>query len=314
MLGARDAILVLALASCRDPEPPAPRPVPAPEVAVKPQPVPLAPPVPSPPVDAAVVVPVDAPPSRAPDRLVAYVDVLRLDLNLYSIVKTYPGVPPGRTFRTTDYEWRSADRDRFAGSSARARAASGTLAAPVDDAVRAYLDVVDKHLDALTDLVAYYTQQRFIDDEFDRGRRDAPLVARAAGDIAKVRGALWSSVLAAWLDAAGEVPDSPRAIITRAWEACMHVAESIVTVGLGDKTNRALGACRRSIPSVTALPPAIRHELDATLRKTAGELGNFLADGAEWRISYAGVSLWILTDDYLALWPVLPTTPAERAP
>jgi hypothetical protein len=71
-----------------------------------------------------------------------------------------------------------------------------------------------------------------------------------------------------------------------------------------------MSACRRSIPSVSALPAHAGGAFADRLRNAAIELGDGVANSLIAR-ELPGHALRF-TEAYLALWPTLPNTPAER--
>ncbi len=241
--------------------------------------------------------------------------LLWIDAYVHGLLATYPGVPAGTRFSSLAYRWNmprkmAALRTEIAAcGDAATRWAQG---APIDQTVMAYAQTFATHMPAVLELAAYYEDRHFIDDEFDRGRREQVLVTRATAELAKLRPRLWSTVLEAWREAAPAAADSPRALVTRAWEACMKVGEVMITDGTASQLDRAVSACRRGIPSVVALPADTRGTYDATLRHTAAKLGNRAAGSRSSDVYEIPAELREITDAYLALWPDLPTTPAER--
>jgi len=250
-------------------------------------------------------------------RLAAYLELLSIDRWTYELLATFPGVPEGAQFFSLQYSqwdvamWLTPEALRDHLASLR-QAADRLPRMAVDDAVRAYLDVQARWLGKLLDLQAYYRDSRFVDDEFDRARRELADIATARRELAAVRGAMWRGVLEAWRELSSDVPDSPRAIVGRAWEACFRVQDELMTEpASADHVLTALSACRRSIPTVTALPTAMRGPFDDHLRDNAIALGDNLSTHMGGHGVTRGLAL--LTSEYLALWPTLPTMPAERA-
>ncbi|MDB4960189.1 MAG: hypothetical protein JWP01_188 [Myxococcales bacterium] len=104
------------------------------------------------------------------------------------------------------------------------------------------------------------------------------------------------------------VPDSPRAIVGRAWEACVRFGEAVGTRVNGARLDAVVSACRRAIPTVAALSTAIRY--DKILRDTAMEAGDYAAGK---RFEYEIPSeITEITKEYFDRWQRLPPVPAER--
>lgn len=261
------------------------------------------------------------PPSRPPPadvspRFRAYLAVLSADLYLDELLGVFPGAPAGVRFVSGDYRWHSpATRDLTAVGDMLAAAAthadSGTE--DVDAAVAAYAKVAAEVMPPLVALNAYYTTRRFVDDEFDRGRREARLVPAWRGRLAKARTAMWRAVLERWREASFDAADSPRAIVTRAWEACVKVGEAIVQRTDRKRRDAAVSGCRRSIGTVGALPETIRGDFDAVLRAAALALGDQVGRDSAWSFYKIPAEIRLLTTKYLEMWPALPVMPAERA-
>jgi hypothetical protein len=272
------------------------------------------------PADAAPAdAPVDAPTERArlTARLAGYLELLSIDYWTFELLATFPGVPASTTFHTANYYWNAppwialdvlqADLKKLRASTAE-KPHTG-----VDDAVRAYLDIHARWLPHLLDLYAYYRAEHFVDDEFDRARREVGDVATARDELASVRGEMRQRVLTEWRELSGDVPESPRAIVGRAWEACLGFEELVMTTPYNPQAVAvAISACRRSIPTVTALAQRIRGDFDDRLRAVAILIGDHM-DGSSGLWGYQVTNgLASLTDAYLALWPTLPTAPPER--
>jgi len=271
------------------------------------------------PSDAAPDAPVDAMPERARRalRLAGYLELLSIDHWTFELLAAFPGVPDGTKFFSLHYSqwevplWMTLDtlRDHLA---AVQRAADAQPRLAADDAVLAYLAVHARWLPRVLDLNEYYRSSHFVDDEFDRARREAGDVATARTELAAVRGVMWQRVLEAWRELSGDVPDSPRAIVGRAWESCFRVQDLVMAEPYDERrVATAVSACRRAIPTVTALPRSLRGELDDHLRGVAIKLGDSMVGVNHWDGVTGGLAA--LTTEYLALWPSLPTTPAERA-
>jgi Protein of unknown function (DUF3829) len=255
--------------------------------------------------------------ARFTARLAAYLELLSIDYWTFELLATFPGVPPGTTFHTVTYSWHAPPwiaLDVLQAKLVKLRASTAEPPhAGVDDAVRAYLDVHARWLPRLLDLYAYYEASHFVDDEFDRARREAGDVATARAELAAVRGEMRQRVLTEWRELSGDIPESPRAIVGRAWEACLGFEDLVMTVPYDAKpVAAAISACRRSIPTVTALPKRIRGDFDDRLRAVAILIGDHMEGGSGlWGYEVTN-RLASLTDAYLALWPALPTEPPER--
>jgi len=269
------------------------------------------------PADAAIDAPSER--DRLVTRLTGYLELLSIDYWTFQLLAAFPGFPPGTTFHTVNYVWDAPPPlppDALANALAAIRAS--TTDAPhlaTDDAVRAYLDVHARWLPRILDLNAYYRASLFVDDEFDRARREAPDIATARRELAAVRPTMRTSILTAWRELSGDVPDSPRAIVGRAWESCLGFEDVVMTDPYDEKrVAHAISACRRSIPTVTALGKPLHHGFDDTLRSTAILIGNNMGRSSNFWSSNVTNGLAELTRSYVALWPTLPTSPAERPP
>jgi len=248
------------------------------------------------------------------DRVRAYLGLLVYDFWIYEALVSFPGAPPGKTFVANQYGWHV--KDLLAPDALRAAIGQlVTLSArsprtPTDDAVHAYVQTLAASLPALLDLRAYYDRAHFIDDEFDRARRETPDIARLSDQLAKLRVPMRAAILSSWQELSSDVPASPRAIVTTAWRKCLSVADPMMANAKKPAIEAAISACRRSIPTVSALPAKSGREFAEPLRHAAGEIGDAIANEYVAR-DLPGV-LERFTDDYLALWPTLPNTPPER--
>ncbi len=249
------------------------------------------------------------------DRVRAYLGLLVYDYWIYEALVSFPGAPPGKTFVANQYRWHV--EDLLAPDALRAAIGQlVTLSArsprtPTDDAVHVYVQTLAASLPALLDLRAYYDGEHFIDDEFDRARRETPDIARLGDQLAKLRVPMRTAILSAWQELSSDVPDSPRAIITTAWRKCIGVTDPMMANAKQSAIVAAISACRRSIPTVSALPAKSGREFAEPLRHAAREIGDAIANEYMAR-DLPGV-LERFTDAYLALWATLPNTPAERA-
>jgi hypothetical protein len=135
-------------------------------------------------------------------------------------------------------------------------------------------------------------------------------VRRTAAELGKLRGPMRAAVHGAWRELVAGYRESPRALATHAWMACMSVADRVIEQAKPDAISKALSECRRSIPRLAET--ASTSGFDATVRGAAGELGDWVAQGyPTWRTNVSN-QLGQLTLKYVELWPKLPTTPAER--
>lgn len=257
----------------------------------------------------------DAAPPGAPPRLAAYLRLLSADMYMKEIVEAFPGAPKGAVFDSKRYWWHFPDLmaldELYKRLEVAAKEASAGPLGETDKAVGTYVHVALDAMAPVFDLAKYYDDDRFVDDEFERGRRDSGLVAAAGAALAKVRKDLWSRVIVEWREVAGDDPDSPRGITGAAFETCLQVGAVMVTTGLGDAANAAVSACRKAIAPVAALPDGVRNNFDQSLRSCARELGDLAATG--YNRYQAPRYIDKLTEDYLALWPLLPQAPAEQS-
>jgi hypothetical protein len=259
--------------------------------------------------------PESATPSALEARALGYAKLLAIDVSVFQFIESYPGAPEGTTFSTTTYSWRpdlwiplDAMQREVEATVASIAAATPTIEA--DAAVRPYAEKLASWLPRLIALIAYYEGRKFVDDEFDRGRREAGDVRRTATELGKLRGPMRAAVHDAWRELVSGYRDSPRALATHAWIACMSVADRVMERAKPSAINKALSECRRSIPGLAEA--ASTSGFDATVRGAASELGDWIAQGyPTWRTNVSH-QLGRLTLSYVELWPKLPTTPAER--
>src|SRR5262249_30210100 len=158
------------------------------------------------------------------------------------------------------------------------QASTRTPRTAADDAVHAYVAALTDELPPLLALRQYYAGQRFIDDEFDRARREAPDIARSRAHLAALRPAMRRAIFTAWEELSAEVADSPRAIVTAAWRKCIAIADALMAQAKPAVLEAAMSACRRSIPSVSALPAHAGGAFADRLRNAAIELGDGVAN------------------------------------
>jgi hypothetical protein len=257
----------------------------------------------------------DAAPPPPPPRLAAYLHLLAVDLYIKELVGRFPGAPSGTVFDSQRYAWygpHSVRLEALVEAVGAAASEASKATGDTDRAVTAYAEVATRVVPPVIALFDYY-RASFVDDEFDRGRREAASVGDAGKAIAAVRGELWSRVIVEWRETAGDVPDSPRAVVGRAYEACMRVGQVLATDGSADALNSAVSACRRGISPVAALPAEVQAGFEHALRGAAIALGDMAARGST--LYDAPQSLAHLTGKYLALWPSLSqTTPEKAAP
>lgn len=170
---------------------------------------------------------------------------------------------------------------------------------------------------AIDDLATYYDAQKFVDDEFARGRKEASLVPEAIEKIAPLREPMREAVFTGWREAAGDKKESPRAIVGASFEACMRVATLLFarpkTGKQSDEAERvleeAMGACRRGVGAVSALPEEYR-SFEEPLRGAAIAFGNAVDDNYSRQYTTGNVNR--LVKAYLERWPQLPAEPAEK--
>jgi hypothetical protein len=264
------------------------------------------------PIDAAIDAPSEH--DQRVERTQAYIELLTLDFWIYEVLDSFPGAPTSGTFVAINFDWQVVDlaapdavRSVLDHIAALARAPHTAA----DDAVRAYTDALVPALPALLDLREYYKARRFIDDEFDRARREAPDLERLRNTLDKLRVPMRSAVLNAWQELSSDVPDSPRAIVTTAWRKCVAVADVLMKSAKRPEVEAAMSACRRSVPSVSALPGTSGGAFADTVRGAAIQLGDGVANSLMARDLPTALDKF--TKAYLALWPTLPNTPAEHA-
>jgi len=176
--------------------------------------------------------------------------------------------------------------------------------------VRLYAKALAEQLTALVSLHDYYDRQLFVDDEFERGRREAPHVAKIEVELAKLRAPMRTAVFAAWRELVADHPDGPRAVIGHAWEACMAVSDRIMENAADEAISKAVSECRRSIPKISNVGASTGFDRD--VRAAAVGLGDWVAQGhPAWNFN-ASDALGKLTQKYFDLWPTLPVAPAEK--
>ncbi len=251
----------------------------------------------------------------------AYLDLLWVDLTLAEMLAAFPGAPSTNRYSSYTFEWKLPDREKLEKALARAKAAA-TFAieenGETDRAVLAYTTQALLVWPEISALAEYYKGQRYVDDEFARGREKAPLVAEAIGALAPLRTPMTDGVFSGWREAAGDTEDSPRAIIGEAFQACMTVAKLIFDrpKGSGKRVeaaeaviDTAMGACRRGVGAVSGLPEIYR-SFDRPLRDAAIAFGN--AVDSNFSRQYAVNDVERLVTAYIERWPKLPSEPAEK--
>jgi hypothetical protein len=270
-----------------------------------------APPIPHlAPVRSLEVAPTEDPRTR---RLTSYVELLSVDFVFYQLLAAFPGTPTTNRFAVFEYPWglpRSHSlRDLVATIDAATAAAAEAPQARVDAAVAAYVAALAIWWPKIESLNTYYTDQRFIDDEFARGRREAPEIAHAMTELAKLRVPMRAAVLAAWRELTHDAPSSPRAIVGRSWEACMAYEDRVMARANPDALDAAISRCRRAIAPVAALPDSLRAHLDEDLRRAAIEAGDDAVVHSPNPGLDTGYAFGELTSAYLAQWRDLPRVP-----
>lgn len=259
--------------------------------------------------DAPAVSPLEA-------RVLGHAKLLAIDVALFQLVEAYPGAPKGTTFETLTYQWQRPRWMSLDAMQAEVQAIlgarAGTPSIEADAAVQAYAERVAGWLPRLRALAAYHDDRRFVDDEFDRGRKEAEDVRRTAAEVGKLRAPMRGAVVGALRDLVAGYRDTPRAAVTHAWMACMSIADRVMEKAKAAAVAAAVSECRRSIPRLAEMASA--SGFDADVRKAASELGDWVAQGYPWWRTNVSDVLGALTQRYLELWPALPTAPAERPP
>lgn len=258
--------------------------------------------------------------TRVERYLAVYLDLLWVDLALSEMLVGYPGAPAKNRYTSYTFDWKLPELDAIEKVLTLAKVTAeraGAENGATEHDVLAYTTRALLVWPPLRALADYYKQQRYVDDEFAQGRRDAPLVAEAIAKLAPLRTRMRESVFAGWRDAAGDKPESPRAIIGASFEACLRVANLIFARPKNGKLDErgeevieeAIGACRRGVGAVSALPEVYR-SFDAPLRSAAIAFGN--AVDSDFTRQYAIGDVERLVKAYIERWPKLPSEPAER--
>lgn len=320
----RLACLVL-LAGCSKKEEAKPRPAPPPPATPEPaRPTPEPPHVPEAP--ALPIVDAASPSSMATGRyLAAYLDLLWVHQSLNEALLRYPGAPPTNRYSSYSYEWKLYANEQSAIETAvklaYETARRYTDGGDADRAVLAYTTEVVAAMPRLGALFEYYRDKRFVDDEFAHGRREAKLVPEVLAKLAPLRTPMVDAIFAGWREAAGDKPESPRAIIGASFEKCMRVGKLIYDQDPKaqpekkelEKIERAiddaLGACRQSVGAVSALP-APYSSFAVPLRAAAVAFGD--TSLSAWKREYTTNDIENLVKAYVQQWPNLPSEPAER--
>lgn len=270
--------------------------------------------------DAADVPLVEASYTTEVDRyLHVYLHLLWVDHYLAEMLSAYPGAPRTDRYNSFTYQWRLPDRAKIEKALTRAAATSTN---PVDAegnetdrAVASYTKHVLQVWPGLRELADYYADKRFVDDEFVRGRRDAPLVAQAIAKIAPHRKSMMDAVFAGWRKAAGDKPMSPRALVGESFEACLRAAALIFeqpnakAMEANPAVDAAMSTCRKGVGTVSTLPGGFQG-FAIYLRAAAVAFGDSMT--ADWARKYAVDDVEKLVAEYVAHWPKLPAEPAER--
>jgi len=262
-----------------------------------------------------VAAPESSPASALEARVRGYAKLLAIDVSIFQSIASFPGAPKGTTFATGDYGWwRNGWMSLAAMQQEIDAVLASTSATPgiaADAAVQPYAAKLAGWMPRLVALAAYYDTKRFVDDEFDRGRKEADDVRRTAAELAKLRAPMRGAVFGAWRDLVVEYPDTPRAIAAHAWISCMSVADRVMETAKPEAIAKAISECRRSIPRLAG--SASTAGFDADVRTAASELGDWVARGhSPWVTNVSG-ALGKLTLRYVDLWPKLPATPAEKS-
>ncbi len=293
--------LVALLVACGNHLDSAPPPQPTPTTQARPA-TPEAPPP-------DVIVPPEDPRVK---RLATYVTLLAVDFAFYELLADFPGAPSTTRFLDFEYPWNLPGPHKLSELTpaivAAVAAAAETPRTPVDEAVAAYTAVLATWWPKIESLHDYFADQRFVDDEFVRGRHEAPQIARASSELSHLRTRMRAAVFAAWRERSNDTPSSPRAIVARSWEACMTYADRVMSHAGQAALDAAVSGCRHATATIAALPPSIRGDLDARFRLAASSIGNAAAAQHLSRIESA-YALGELTGAYLARRRDLPTTP-----
>jgi hypothetical protein len=249
--------------------------------------------------------------SPADARLHALARLLTIDFRVYQIVEDFPGVATTTTFNTDRFEWKNG-KDASSGGGPELPALAAEVAAISDDdpAVRDYARALADWLPALADLHAYYDDDHYVDDEFARGRREQPELAKRAAAIAKLRGPMRAAATEAWRAQIAAHPGSPRALIGHGWLACTAVADQVLRRGGDDAVAAAVSGCRQAIAPIEGLGSAAY--LGDEVRNVAIALGDWVASDRPAIDDDPSLELGKLTDAVLEAWPALSATPAEQ--
>ncbi len=251
----------------------------------------------------------------------AYLDLLWADVYLTEILAAYPGAPSTNRYNSFTYQWKLPDLDKLEKAIHLAHEAAKLVngANDTDRAILAYASQVEDLWPRLRALADYYKGQRYVDDEFAMGRRDAPLVAEAIAKIQPLRTKMIDGVFEGWREAAGDTKDSPRAIVGASFETCMRAAYVVFgrTKHADPKKleeaeraiDAAMSACRQGVGAVSRLPLAFS-TFNIWLRAAAVSFGN--ATAADWARKYAADDVEKLVREYIGAWPKLPASPAEK--
>jgi hypothetical protein len=252
--------------------------------------------------------PVDVAPPEDPRarRLASYLALMSVDFVFDQLLATFPGTPATNRFATYEYQWGSTQQRslrQLAPMVAMAAAAASEMPqTPVDTAVAAYVTALTTWWPKIESLNAYYVDQRFVDDEFARARRETPAIERARAELERLRVPMRAAVIAAWRELAHDAPGAPRAIVGRSWEACVAYADRVMARSSAEAIDAAISRCRRAIAPVAALPESLRDHLDDKLRRVAIEAGDDAITHPSLGTAYA---LGDLTSAYVSQWQAL---------
>jgi hypothetical protein len=276
-------------------------------------------------IDAAPVI-VEGEYATTTDRFLrAYLDLLWTHLSFNEVLLRYPGVPTSGRYFSSRFEWRVPDDEANAMEAVLKRAQLAAEKAPGSGATErtiiAYTTEAQRVFPRVRALAAYYRDKRFVDDEFAFGRSEAPFIAEVIATLEPLRKPMIDAVFAGWSAAAGDQRESPRAVIGISFETCMRAGNLIYgqdpnakpepkqAAAIERAIDDALGACRRGVGAVSALPETYR-AFQAPLRKAAIAFGDTAVYA--WNRKFTDDDVRILVKAYVEQWPKLPAEPAEK--
>jgi hypothetical protein len=254
-----------------------------------------------------------------------YLSLLWVDHFFGEMLASFPGAAPTGRYYSSTYKWEVPDLDKLEKALRRAKATSSHPIAntptETDRAVHAYTSAALEVWPDLRGLAEYYKEQRFVDDEFARGRSEGRLVGEAIDKMAPLGKPMIESLFAGWREAAGDKPESARAIAGASFEACTRAAFFVFdAVAVRKKTKTPnpateaaidvrMSECRKGVGAVSALPAGFQ-PFARSLRQAAIAFGD--ASHSGWAVKYADDDLSELVDAYIQQWPKLPSEPAEK--